>query len=229
MLRRGSGLSRRPNLAVGKRDRLIHSAHVHSHGRRGRVRRHLNLHRASVVCTRQHHGGFAVLLPDHLSWRRRPWGQPGLWHSANCTVSARTGIEACTFARSKRPSSSKDSALNPRGGRHIGGNPSQLTSRGIARGSIDAGRGHDTYVDRRTSKLEDQTTSTTSARRRPQPGTSRGRSRPIKRSGIASDLISNCVSSSNRPSYMRWPTVSSFSVRRMTLPARHGSRRRAGD
>ena len=58
------------NLAVGKRDRLIHSAHVHAHGRRRRVRSQLNLQLAAVVATRQNHGGYAVLLPDHLSWRR---------------------------------------------------------------------------------------------------------------------------------------------------------------
>ena len=54
-------------LAIGKRDRLIHSTHVHSHGRRGgRSPPRPATCPCRVGYTRQRHGGFAVLLRNHL-------------------------------------------------------------------------------------------------------------------------------------------------------------------
>jgi hypothetical protein len=67
-----------------------------------------------------------------------------------------TVAKAGTVARSQHPSRSKDSALNSRWARHMGGESFSVTLRWIARGTIDAGRVRQpTSIGGRTV-LEDQ-------------------------------------------------------------------------
>ena len=89
-------------LAVGKRDRLIHGAHVHSHARRGRVSRHLNLQTAGGVWTRQHHGGFASLLRDHLNWIRVIPRASGHGHRRGCFELRGLGAVGSRSGRSRQ-------------------------------------------------------------------------------------------------------------------------------